>query len=43
MKKLFLLAMTMMTLQGCNKGEEVLSPSKEYYIEVVKELSGKEY
>ena len=43
MKKLFLLVMTMMILQGCNNGEKALLPSKEYFVEVVKELSGKEY
>ena len=35
--------MTMMILQGCNNGEKALLPSKEYFVEVVKELSGKEY
>ena len=43
MRNLFLLVMSMMILQGCNNGENELLPSKEYYVEVVKELSGKEY
>ena len=35
--------MGFMMLQGCNTGEQALLPSKEYFVEVVKELSGEEY
>ncbi len=43
MKKIFLLSMCMSILQGCNNNAQTLAPSKEYYTDVVKELSGAEY
>ena len=43
MKKLLLLAMSVITLHSCNGGKDVPPPGKDYYIEVVKELSSADY
>ena len=43
MKKICVLAMCMGILQGCGNNAETLLPSKEYYIDVVEELSSAKY
>ncbi|MBO5700410.1 MAG: M28 family peptidase [Bacteroidales bacterium] len=43
MKKILLLAMCMSMLQGCSNNAEKLLPSKEYYVDVVGELSSAQY
>ncbi len=43
MKKILLLAMCMSMLQGCSNNTEKLLPSKEYYVDVVGELSSAQY
>ena len=43
MKKIFILAMCMSMLQGCSNNAEKLLPSKEYYVDVVGELSSAQY
>ena len=43
MKKIILLAMSMSILQGCKDNAQSLAPSKDYYVEVVKELSSADY
>ncbi len=43
MKKILLMAMAMGVLQGCGNNAQTLEPSKEYFIDVVKELSSEQY
>ena len=43
MKKLCILAMCMSMLQGCGNNTEKLLPSKEYFVDVVGELSSAQY
>lgn len=43
MKKIFLLAMCISLMQGCTQKEPHKAPSKEYFIDVVKELSSAGY
>ena len=43
MKKIFILAMCMSMLQGCSNNAEKLLPSKDYYVDVVGELSSAQY
>ena len=43
MKRIFILAMCMSMLQGCSNNAEKLLPSKDYYVDVVGELSSAQY
>ena len=43
MKKLLVLAMSVIALQSCTGADKVPAPGKDYYTEVVKELSSAEY
>ena len=43
MKKLFVLAMGIIMMQGCGNGAQTPPPSEEYYDAVVKELSSEKY
>ena len=44
MKNLFIyFAMSILVFSSCANSAQVPEPSKEYYVEVVKELSGKDY
>ena len=44
MRNLFIyFAMSILVFSGCANSAQVPEPSKEYYVEVVKELSGKDY
>ena len=43
MKKISLLAMSLLILGSCTNRAVVPAPSEEYYVEVVKELSSPDY
>lgn len=43
MRKFYLLAMSLITMGGCSSNSEIPTPSEDYYVSVVKELSSEKY